>query len=163
MQLWRLSGAAFANRFDGGYGREHAGRWNERGRPVTYCATGPALCVLEKLVHVEDAGLLPDDTMLIRYHAPDGVRVEESRLAELPENWRHDQLLTRRLGSAWLDRAASCLLRVPSVIVPVAESDDRNVIINHHHQDAARITISRIERFAYDPRLLNSDALGGKP
>ena len=102
--------------------------------------------------------------MLIRYHVPDDLRVEESRLAELPENWRHDQPLTRRLGSAWLDRAASCLLRVPSVIAPVPESDDRNIIINHHrHRDAARIMISRIERFAYDRRLLNSDAPGGKP
>lgn len=91
----------------------------------------PALCVLEKLVHVEDAGLLPDDTMLIRYHAPDDLHVQESRLAELPENWRDDQPPTRRLGSAWLDRAASCLLRVPSVM-----------------------------KFAYDPRLLN-DAPGG--
>jgi RES domain-containing protein len=161
MQLWRLTGAPFANRFDGGYGLEHAGRWNARGRPVTYCATGPALCVLEKLVHVEDIGLLPDDTMLIRYYAPDDLPVEESRLDELPENWRNDQALTRRLGSAWLDRAASCLLRVPSVIVPVPESDDRNIIINHRHRDAARIMISRIERFAYDPRLLNRDAPGG--
>ena len=163
MQLWRLSGAAFADRFDGGYGLEHGGRWNERGRPVTYCATGPALCFLEKLVHVEDAGLLPDDTMLIRYHAPDDLRVEESRLAELPENWRNDQPLTRRLGSAWLDRAASCLLRVPSAIVPVPESDDRNIIINHCHRDAARIMITRIDKFAYDPRPPNSDAPGGKP
>ena len=114
MRLWRLSGAAFADRFDGGYGLEHAGRWNERGRLVTYCATGPALCVLEKLVHVEDATLLPDDTMLIRYHVPDDLRVEESRLADLPENWRADQRLSQRVGSAWLDGASSCLLRVPS-------------------------------------------------
>ena len=154
MQLWRLSGAAFAERFDGGYGLEHAGRWNEPGRPVTYCATGPALCVLEKLVHVEDAGLLPDDTMLVRYYVPDDLHVEESQLAELPGNWRADQRVTRRLGSAWLDRASSCLLRVPSVIVPVPDADDRNVIINHQHQDAARISIARIERFAYDPRLM---------
>ena len=49
MRLWRLSAAAYAERFDGGYGLEYAGRWNERGRLVTYCATGPALCVLEKL------------------------------------------------------------------------------------------------------------------
>lgn len=79
MRLWRLSGALFANRFDGGYGIEHAGRWNERGRLVTYCATGPALCVLEKLVHVEDIDLLPDDTMLVRYDVPDHLQVEESQ------------------------------------------------------------------------------------
>ena len=154
MKLWRLSGAAFADRFDGGYGLQHAGRWNERGQLVTYCATGPALCVLEKLVHVEDAALLPDDTMLIRYDVPDDLRVEESRLADLPEDWRADQRSTRRVGGAWLDRASSCLLRVPSAIVPIPDADDRNFVINHRHRDAACITIERVERFAYDPRLL---------
>ena len=154
MRLWRLSGAAYATRFDGGYGLEHAGRWNERGRLVTYCATGPALRVLEKLVHVEDAELLPDDTMLIRYDVPGDLQVEESRLADLPENWRADQRMTRSIGSAWLDRASSCLLRVPSAIVPVRDADDRSILINHRHRDAARITISRIEEFVYDPRLL---------
>ena len=60
MRLWRLSNAEDAERFDGGYGLHRDGRWNTRGRPVTYCATGPALCLLEKLVHVEDLALLPD-------------------------------------------------------------------------------------------------------
>ncbi len=60
MRLWRLSNAEDAGRF----GLHHDGRWNTRGRPVTYGATGPALCVLEKLVHVEDPALLPDGTAL---------------------------------------------------------------------------------------------------
>lgn len=154
MLLWRLSGAEYAGRFDGGYGLEHAGRWNERGQLVTYCATGPALCVLEKLVHVEDTELLPDDTMLIRYDVPDDVRVEQSEIADLPQNWRADQRVTRSIGNAWLDRASACLLRVPSVIVPIPDADDRNVLINHRHRDAARITLSQVETFAYDPRLL---------
>ena len=96
MRLWRLSSAAFANRFDGGYGIEHTGRWNERGRLVTYCATGPALCVLGKLVHIKDANLLPDDTMLLRYDVPSDLQVEECRLADLPEQWRADQRVPAR-------------------------------------------------------------------
>ena len=32
-------------------GSAHDGRWNTSGFAITYCATGPALCVLEKLVH----------------------------------------------------------------------------------------------------------------
>ena len=42
MDLWRLSHADYAERFDGGYGLVGDGRWNGRGRPVTYCSTGPA-------------------------------------------------------------------------------------------------------------------------
>lgn len=153
MRLWRLSDVRYAHRFDGGYGLDHEGRWNERGQLVTYCATGPALCVLEKLVHIEDPDLLPDDTMLIRYDAPNHIQVEEFFLGNLPSGWRADEGVTRSKGSDWLDGVTSCLLRVPSVIVPVADADDRNVLINHRHPDVKHITISRMEKFAYDPRL----------
>ena len=153
MRMWRLSGADYAERFDGGFGLFHDGRWNTRGRPITCCATGPALCLLEKLVHIEDARLLPDDTVLVRYDVPDDLRVEESPLDGLPEGWRADERLTQSIGDAWLDSGSACLLRVPSVIVPVPDTDDRHIILNHRHEDAGRITLSRVEKFEYDPRL----------
>ena len=154
MRMWRLSGAGYAERFDGGFGLFHDGRWNTRGRPITYCATGPALCVLEKLAHIEDARLLPDDTVLVRYDVPDDLRVEESPLDGLPESWRAGERLTRSLGDAWSDRVSACLLHVPSVIVPIPDAGDRNIVVNHRHRDVARITIARIERFGCDPWLL---------
>lgn len=153
MRLWRLSGAAYAERLDGGYGLENDGRWNTRGRAVTYGSAGPALCLLEKLVHIDDVGLIPDDTMLVLYDVPDDVAVEEVRLEDLPDGWRQDERLTRAKGNGWLDGVSSCLLRVPSVIVPVADADDRDVLINHRHEDAGRIVVSRIAPFEYDPRL----------
>ena len=153
MWIWRLSGAEYAERFDGGFGLLHDGRWNDRGRPITYCSTGPALCVLEKLVHIEDASLIPDDTVLVRYEVPDDLRVEDSPLEALPEAWRMDVRLTRSIGNAWLDGGSACLLRVPSAVVPIPDANDRNLIVNHRHADAARITVSRIEKFDYDPRL----------
>jgi len=153
MRLWRLSGVDYADRFDGGYGLESDGRWNTRGRPVTYCSTGPTLCLLEKLVHIEDVTLIPDETMLVRYDAPDDVSVEEARFEDLPDNWRLDERVTRAKGNAWLDSVSGCLLRVPSVIVPVADADDRNILMNHRHADAAKIISSAIEAFDYEPRL----------
>ena len=47
------------------------------------------------------------------------------------------------------------ILRVPSVIVAVAEADDRNVVINHRidHTDAAGIEVAATESFAYNRRL----------
>ena len=155
MQLWRLSASTYAERFDGGYGLGNDGRWNGRGHPVTYCSTGPALCVLEKLVHISDASLLPDDMMFVRYEAPDDLKIDEVLLDSLPEHWDTLASLTRRLGNNWLDGVSACLLRVPSVIVPIPDSRDRNVLINHRHEDAHRITISRIETFRYDPRLFD--------
>ncbi len=153
MRLWRLSNAEDAHRFDGGYGLYHDGRWNTRGRPVTYCATGPALCVLEKLVHVEDPALLPDGTTLVCYEVPDDLATDEVRIDQLPVNWRSKQPATQHIGDTWLDGAGSCLLRVPSVIVPIAESGDRNFLVNHRHETVARIVISYTRMFEYDPRL----------
>ena len=153
MHLWRLSTSTYAERFDGGYGLGNDGRWNARGRPVTYCSTGPALCVLEKLVHISDVSLLPDNMMVVRYEAPDDLKIDEVPLDNLPERWNSLGSLTRRLGNNWLDGVSACLLRVPSVIVPIADTRDRNVLINHRHEDAGRITLSRIETFRYDARL----------
>lgn len=156
MRLWRLSNAEDALRFDGGYGLHHDGRWNTRGHPVTYCATGPALCVLEKLVHVEDPALLPDSTTLVCYEAPDELPVDDAPLDQLPEDWQSSQTLTQQIGDNWLEGVSGCLLRVPSVIVPIAESDDRNILINHRHEATARIAISQTRTFTYDPRLFTS-------
>ena len=157
MRMWRLSGADYAERFDGGFGHFHDGRWNTRGRPVTYCATGPALCVQEKHAHIEDARLLPDNTVLVRHDVPDDLRIEESPPDGLPESWRTDERLTRSIGGTRLDGVSACLLRVPSVAVPIPDADDRNILVNHRHEDVARITTSRIERFEYDPRLFVFD------
>ena len=162
MYLWRLSEADFAERLDGGYGLLHDGRWNSRGRPVTYCATGPALCLLEKLVHIHDASRLPEESMLVQYHAPDDIALEVLPFDELPTRWRHDENATRSIGDAWLQGrpgplqgplVKGLLLAVPSVVVPVAGSDDRNVLVNHRHPDAGRISIAGIERLEFDPRL----------
>ena len=35
MRMWRLSGADYAERFDGGFGHFHGGRWNTRECPHT--------------------------------------------------------------------------------------------------------------------------------
>ena len=153
MFLWRLSRADDTARFDGGYGVLHDGRWNTRGRPVTYCATGPAVCLLERLVHVEDASALPDDAMIVQYRAPEDIALDVRHLAQLPSGWQADADATRSIGDAWLDGVTAPLLVVPSVVVPIAGSDDRNILVNHRHPDAGRISIVRTERFEFDSRL----------
>ncbi len=153
MYLWRLSASYYAERFDGGYGLFNQGRWNARGRAVTYCATGPALCLLERLVHIEDASQLPGDTMLVQYDVPDDIVPDTWPVERLPAGWRSDAQATQALGSAWLDSLSAPLLAVPSVVVPIAGSDDRNILVNHRHAHAGRISISRIAPFEFDPRL----------
>lgn len=153
MRLWRLSTARFARSFDGGYGLRFDGRWNTAGRPVTYCATSPSLCVLEKLVHIEDPRLLPA-LVMVAYEAPDDLAIMDRSLAELPPDWRRQEALTQGLGNAWAAGLASPLLRVPSAILPIANTPDLNLVVNHRHPEAARITLASVEDFSLDPRLL---------
>jgi RES domain-containing protein len=152
MILWRLSQAQHARAFDGGYGVRYDGRWNTAGHAVTYCATSPSLCVLEKLVHIEDPGLMPA-LLMVRYGVPDALGVETIALAELPESWRLEESLTQRRGDRWHVALDAPLLRAPSVIAPLDGSPDLNVLINHRHPAAAEITIIAAEVFVLDTRL----------
>ena len=124
MLLWRLSGKQYANNFDGGYGLLFDGRWNTIGHAVTYCATSPSLCVLEKLVHVEDPTLLPD-LVMVTYDVPQQAERLTVGLDELPKDWRRREGLTQQRGDAWRRSRASLLLKVPSAIVPLKDSPER--------------------------------------
>jgi RES domain-containing protein len=154
MRLWRLSAAAYANRLDGGYGRDHAGRWNRLGELVTYAATVPSLCVLEKLAHIEDLTLLPNDLRLIELRTPDDLPVTALEEPALPHGWWWDTGLTQALGSAWHRERSTPLLRVPSVVARSRETADRNMVVNHLHPRAAEIGIAGVEPFEIDLRLL---------
>jgi RES domain-containing protein len=152
MRLWRLSSVRRARDFDGGYGLSNDGRWNTRGRPVTYCATVPSLAILEKRVHVSDVGLLPPQA-LVEYHVPDDLPSLEMRIDRLPADWRRRQAHTQMLGDEWLDKTAQAMLIVPSVIVPIGGAPDRNVLINHRYPEVARIAITAVTLLRLDPRL----------
>ncbi len=152
MLLWRLSTRDYADMFDGGYGLRFDGRWNTIGHPVTYCATSPALCILEKLVHVEDPTLLPD-LVMGTYEIADDAGVETIALGDLPPDWRRREGWTQGRGNAWHREGAAPLLRVPSAIVPLDRSPDLNVVINHRHAAAATIRRVAAIPFVLDPRL----------
>lgn len=57
------------------------------------------------------------------------------------------------MDSPTIRTRSACLLRVPPAVVQVADSNDRNILINHLHPDADGIAITRIEAFEYDVRL----------
>ncbi len=153
MRLWRLSSLQYANAMDGGYGLLFDGRWNTVGHPVTYAATSPSLCILEKLVHVEDPALLPALAMVL-YDIPEDISASHRTIDDLPADWRRQETMTQHIGDEWLTENDTALLFVPSAIVPIADNPDRNVLINPHHSVAAEIQISRFERFELDLRLL---------
>lgn len=152
MLLWRLSGKQHARALDGGYALLFDGRWNTIGHAVTYCATSPSLCVLEKFVHIEDPALLPE-LVMVSYELPDVLATETVLLDELPTGWRRQEGWTQQRGDGWYQARATALLKVPSAIVPIAKSPDVNVLINHRHPDSSAVKIVAADPFVFDPRL----------
>jgi RES domain-containing protein len=152
MRLWRLSSERRARDFDGGYGLSNNGRWNTRGRPVTYCSTVASLTALEKRVHVTDPGLLPPQ-VLVTYELPDSISRRTIEIRDLPADWVARETHTQAIGDHWLDSETEVLLFVPSVIVPIADVPDRNVLINHRIAEIAAINMANAMPFTLDPRL----------
>ena len=154
MRLWRLSSERRARDFDGGYGLFNDGRWNTRGRPLTYCSTAPSLAALERRVHVNDPSLLPAQ-ILVTYELPENISRRTIEIGALPADWTMRQTHTQSIGDRWLDSMTEALLFVPSVIVPIASVPDLNVLINHRHAAAQSIRVADLTPFTLDPRLFS--------
>jgi len=81
----------------------------------------------------------------------DDALIEKVPLKALPPDWRGEPPppSTRRIGDAWVSQARSAVLALPSVIV----SGEPNYLLNPAHPDFKKISISKPERFTFDPRL----------
>ncbi|WP_434631339.1 RES family NAD+ phosphorylase [Chromobacterium sp. CV08] len=141
---WRISNYADLN---GLGGLRADGRWHHAGRPVVYLADHAASAMLEMLVHSE-LRALPARFQLLKVELPDEAILDLDPAA-LPDDWRARQQETRRIGDAWLARAPSALLRVPSALAV----DGWNLLLNPQHPDAARCRIADVIAAPLDGRL----------
>jgi RES domain-containing protein len=113
---------------------------------MVYLAASLALAVLETRVHLEVTAT-EQPYVALEAELPDEY-VEQ--LAEpLPERWREDLELTRRLGGAWLEAGSSPVLAVPSAIIPV----EFNYLLNPLHPKAQEVRVVRSVDFEWDERL----------
>jgi RES domain-containing protein len=146
--LWRISNHLS---LAGDGGMRASGRWHSRGRRIVYCTETPAAAVLEVLVHFElDLRGLPVKYRLLKLHAPDNLRVDVVRAADLPADWPEHTSVTRAAGNRWLQSGHAPLLRVPSAVVP----ETFNVLLNPSHSGARRVSVVHVSEHAIDPRLL---------
>ncbi|MGE7371329.1 RES family NAD+ phosphorylase [Neorhizobium sp. NPDC001467] len=141
MILWRISNHADLS---GRGGRLAPGRWHSQGMPIVYCSDHPSTTLLEMLVHA-DLENLPKNFQLLKIKCPDDLSI-----AFLEKVDPSDEVSTRESGDAWLSQCESCLLGVPSAVLPVAN----NILINPRHADAARLEIEAVMQYPFDSRLL---------
>jgi len=144
MRIWRVSNYADLS---GRGGILADGRWHRRGVPIVYCTDHPSTALLEVLVHVS-RDTVPDTYQLIEIDVPDQLVPMD---AELPANWTANIEQTQEMGMTFLQDRQSVLLRVPSVVLPVA----KNLVLNPSHEDAGRLTVVATYRYPFDSRLFS--------
>jgi RES domain-containing protein len=150
MIVWRL---ARADRWvlDGEGGRLAGGRWTPAGYPVVHTAGSPALAVLERLVHT-DSDLPGVDLVLLEIDVPDSIAATEVLIDTLGPNWRNTPApeSLQNIGLAWRLSRETCVLAVPSAILP----REWNYLLNPAHLEFQRVTLKGRELFAFDRRLV---------
>ena len=148
--IWRIVPARFADgAFSGEGARLFGGRWNRKGLPTVYTAESRSLALLEMMVQDDP---LRAHYLLIPAFVPSGVSLRKLEAAELGADWRalsaRDRL--QAIGNDWLQAKESCILSVPSAVVPA----ERNFLINPLHADFSSISIGNAESLGTDVRLL---------
>ena len=141
-----------ATAFNGEGARLFGGRWNGKGTPMVYTASTLSLAALEMLVHLESDQILQAYLCIpIEFGA---ALCQTLAQADLPTDWHVDPIpaSTQDLGNRWVISAASVVLAVPSVLVPV----EHNFLLNPQHPEFSKIKIGAAEVFHYDPRLLKN-------
>ncbi len=151
MQVFRIAKTRSIRDLSGTGARLHGGRWNRKDIPVVYASENRSLATLEFWVHVP-LFILPNNLSIACLDISDDIVAEQISIADLPKNWR-DYPAPPELadsGSEWALSRRTLLLHVPSVIV----MDEFNILINPKHSDINRVTISHVESYIFDRRLL---------
>jgi len=127
--------------------RLHGGRWNSPGRAVIYACETQTGAMLEKLVHTN--GRMPKHQVCVTFETPDTLKVATLEAKDVPAWDAQDMIESRRAGDAWIGKAQTAVLRVPSVVFDA----ERNVLINPDHPDYKRIKVASMEPVRWDERL----------
>jgi RES domain-containing protein len=134
--------------FDGEGARIAGGRWNSPGHRAVYLSSTLSLAALETFVHLGvDAASL--DYGYFTVDIP--TNVGTTKLQRRPRGWQDEppSLASMRIGDSWLRLGETALLEVPSAIVPT----ENNFLLNPSHRDFAKLRISPVRAFQFDPRM----------
>lgn len=153
MRIWRICRAPYAaEAFSGEGARRFGGRWNSRGVPMVYCSSSLALAAIELFVHLEP-NLQPDDLVSIAAVLPAGEPAETLEPDELPhEWWTDDYEPLRAIGDAWIRKATSLAIKVPSVPI----RSEWNVLVNPRHAGIGNLKVDAPQPFLFDGRMFAS-------
>lgn len=151
MIVYRIAKTKYIHDLSGTGARMYGGRWNHKGIGVVYTSKNRALATVEYLVHVPSS-IAPTNLSIASLEIPDGINPKEISISDLPANWRDYPAPSElaELGTHWALTNDTLLLRAPSAVV----EHEFNILINPLHPDMKHITVSHIEDYKFDDRLL---------
>ncbi len=151
-KAWRLIKERHKkNSFTGEGARIAGGRWNHRGIVVVYTSETLSLAVIELFVHLD---IIEAKFPLVYFpvEIPDVVKIEEINPDNLPRSWQEEPPPdeTKDLGTLWVNKAGTAVLKVPSVVIP----GEFNLLLNPAHPDFKKIKIGHPLKFSLDRRMV---------
>lgn len=150
MRIYRLARQKYVNDLSGTGAALFGYRWNSKGVRMVYTARSRALAMAEVAVHLSLISL-PEDYMMLTLELPDSVKIAELNRDLLNFDWRafpHSPK-TQEMGDAFVRKAESCALKVPSAVV----KGDFNYLLNPQHSHMAFVKTIEVEPFPFDRRL----------
>ncbi|MHA7128874.1 RES family NAD+ phosphorylase [Algoriphagus namhaensis] len=150
MRVFRLARKKYPIELSGKGAALFGNRWNSKGTEIIYTAESRALAMAEVAVHLSIANL-PSDFVMLEIEVPDEVSKMSVELDRLSGGWNSFPHLryTQLMGDDFILRGRSCILQVPSAVVP----GDYNYLINPAHSDFHKISIVGQQDFPFDRRL----------
>lgn len=144
--------------FSGDGAAKYGGRWNSRGQRVVYLSDSISLAALEILVHTTER----EDLARVPYVFFE-VEFDLRWIADpprLPPKWNDAMELSvaQRVGDQWLEGGKTCVLRVPSAIIP----QQHNLLANPAHPDFGKLKIGKPQHFDFDARLATASKRGAR-
>jgi len=139
---WQHSHEAFTG--DGSH--KFGNRWNSPGRRVVYVGDTQALSALENIVHFRKGQTPPSYAFL-------SAEFDDSLVGELvgalPSDWANKPHLTATLGDEWYDTQRSCVLAVPTALVPRGT----NYLIDVTNPGFSKIRLGSPTHYSFDARI----------
>jgi RES domain-containing protein len=121
---------------------------------MVYTAGSISLAILEVLVHLREATVLPE-LRIIQIEFDDSL-VQALDVDRLPRNWRGNRPTARlkQIGDGWVHDQRSVVLRVPSAI-----TEEPNYLLNPLHPDFGEIQFGESKKLTIDARLIPESLL----
>ncbi|MCU0325261.1 MAG: RES family NAD+ phosphorylase [Spirosomaceae bacterium] len=146
MVVYRISNPVFAQLTASGY----EARWNFKESYVLYTSQNISLACLENVVHRQEV-LLRIPYTLMYVEIPDDMSIKIIDYQDFPNKLidLEDKSLCQNMGDDWYQSKETCILKVPSIIIP----QEFNYIINTKHPDFKQIKLINKEEFWFDRRI----------